>query len=137
MIFSTSVGYYRYIECAHEITRVTSTAFLYYIGLLVIGLAIIVPLFEREFEPVGWQRMLPVAIELPALIGSALLWSVASSRVRENVKTCSECGGKIEVVSGGFDHGLVPNLDDFAIGLLFAGVQVGIVFAFLGMGTAS
>ena len=137
MFFSTSVGYYKCIKCDHEFTRVTSTAFLYYLGLLVIGLAIIVPLFERAFEPVGWQRLLPLAIELPALIGSALLWSVASGWFRENVKTCSMCGGQVEAVGVGFNHGLVPNLDDVAIGLLFSGVQVGIVFAFLRLGTAN
>ena len=137
MFFSTSVGYYRCVECDHEITRVTSTAFLYYLGLLVIGITILMPQFGRAFEPVGWQRLLPFAIEVAALIGSALLWSVALSRFRENVKTCSKCGGRIEVVGSGFNHGIVPNLDDVAIGLLFAGVQIGIVFAILRLGTAS
>ena len=131
MIFSTSVGYYKCIKCDHEFTRVSSTAILYHLGLLGIGLAIMMPLFGRAFEPAAWQQVLPFPIVLSALIGSALLWSVAASWFRENRKTCSKCGGQIEAAGVGFNHGLVPNLDDVAIGLLFAGVQVGIVFAFL------
>ena len=75
--------------------------------------------------------MLPIVIELTTLIGSVLVWSVASGLLRENVRTCSRCGGQIEVVGGGFNHGLVPNLDDVVIGLLFAGMHVAIVVAVL------
>ncbi len=34
----------------------------------------------------------------------------------------------MEVVGSGFNHGLTPNLDDVVIGLLFAGMQVAMVF---------
>ena len=131
MLFSTAVTHYRCASCCHEITRATSSAFLYYLVLLVIGLAVIFPSYERASEPAGWERMFPIVIELATLTGSVLVWSVASSLLRENVKTCSRCGGQIEVVGGGFSHGLVPNLDDVVIGLLFAGMHVAIVFAIL------
>ena len=119
MLFSYSLTHYRCTSCRHEITRSTSTAFLYYFALLGIGLAVTLPLYERAFEPEGWERMIPIVIELATLTGSVLVWSVAYSLIRENVKTCSRCGGQFEVFGGGFNHGLVPNLEDVVIGLLF------------------
>ena len=131
MFFSTGLTHYRCASCYHAITRATSTAFLYYLALLGIGLAVTVPLYERAFEPAGWEWMFPIVIELATLIGSVLVWSVASSLFQESVKTCSRCGGQIKAVDGGFNHGLAPNLDDVVIGLLFAGMHVAIVFVIL------
>ena len=128
MLFSTAVTRYKCASCSHGITRATSTAFMYYLGLLVIGLAVTLPSYVRAFEPAGWARMFPIAIGLAALIGSALVWSAASRLFQENVKICSRCGGRVEVVGSGFNHGLTPNLDDVMIGLLFAGMQVAMVF---------
>ena len=131
MLFSAALTRYSCASCCHEIIRATSTAFLYYLALLGIGVAVTLPLYERAFEPTGWERMFPVVMELATLIGSVLAWSVGSSLFRENVKMCSRCGGQIEVVGGGFNHSLVPSLDDAAVGLLFAGMHVAIVFAML------
>jgi len=50
---------------------------------------------------------------------------------------CSKCGGSIEVLSDGFHHDIVPNLDDVVIGLLFVGMQVGILYAMSRLVTAS
>ena len=131
MVFSTTLTHYRCTSCRHEIVRTTSTAFLYYLALLGIGLAVTFPMYERAFEPAGWQQMIPIIIDLATLIGSVLVWSLASRVVREDVKTYSKCGGHFEVVGGGFNHSLLPNLDDIVIGLMFAGVHVAIVFPFL------
>ncbi len=128
MIFSTALIHYRCASCSHEIMRATSTAFLYYLALLGIGLAVTLPLYERAFEPAGSERMFPIVIELATLIGSGLIWSVASSLIRENVKTCSRCGGQFLVIGSGFNHGIETNLDDVVIGLLFGGMQVAVVF---------
>ena len=131
MFFSYSLTHYRCAICSLEIMRSSSTAFLYYIALFVIGLAFTLPLYGRAFEPEGWELMIPVVIELAALIGSVLVWSVASNLLRENVKTCSRCGGQFEVIGSGFNHGIVPNLDDVVIGMLFAGIQIAMVFVVL------
>ena len=40
-----------------------------------------------------------------------------------------EMRGASGVIGSGFNHGLTPNLEDVVIGLLFAGMQVAIVFA--------
>jgi len=139
MFFSRSVQCGRCISCGHNVTRSSSTAVLYYIGLTGFGVAIIGPQFQRAFEPMGaWSAWLvPIAIELPALIVCALLWSVASSWFKENMNKCSKCGGSIEVLSDGFHHDIVPNLDDVVIGLLFVGMQVGILYAMSRLATAS
>lgn len=134
MIFSTGVTRYKCVSCSHEITRATSTSVLYYLALLGIGVAVIVPFYERAFGPALWERMVPIVIVLATLIASALVWSVASSPFRESVKTCSRCAGQIEIVGGGFSHGIVPNLDDVVIGLLFGGLQVAVVFVIQAVG---
>lgn len=128
MLFSTAVTHYRCTICPHGIMRATSTAFLYYLALLSIGLAVTVPSYVGAFELAGWERVFPFAIGLATLIASAMVWSAGSRLFRENVKICSRCGGRVEVIGSGFNHGLTPNLDDVSIGLLFAGMQVAIVF---------
>ncbi len=112
---------------------------LYYFGLMGFGVAIMGPQFQRAFEPMGaWSAWLvPIAIELAALIACVLLWSVASGWFKENMNKCSKCGGSIEVLSDGFDHDIVPNLDDVVIGLLFLVMQVGILYAIFRLATAS
>ena len=127
MLFSTAVTHYRCASCRRGVTRATSTAFLYYLGLLVVGLTVTLPSYGRAFELAGWERMFPIAIGVATLIGSALVWSAASRLFRENVKICSRCGGRVEIVGSGFNHGLTPNLEDVVIGLLFAGMQVAVV----------
>jgi len=125
--------------CGHNVTRSSSTAVLYYFGLTGFCVAIIGPQFQRAFEPMsawsGW--LVPIAVELAALAACALLWSVASGWFKENMNKCSKCGGSIEVLSDGFHHDIVPNLDDVVIGLLFVGMQVGILYAMFRLVTAS
>jgi len=139
MFFSRSVQCGRCISCDHNVTRSSSTAVLYYIGLTGFSVAIIQPWFRRAFEPMsawsGW--LIPIAVEIAALIACVLLWSVASGWFKENMNKCSKCGGSIEVLSDGFDHDIVPNLDDVVIGLLFLVMQVGILYAIFRLATAS
>ena len=137
MIFSSGLVHLRCVKCGHEIMHFTSSAIFYYLVLLVGGLAIIVRLYGRAFDQVPWHLVILIAIELAALIGSFLLWSTVLRLFRENQKACSKCGGQFEDLGGGFYHGIVPNLDDVGIGLLFAVTQVGIGFAILRLGTSS
>jgi len=139
MFFSRTVQCGRCISCGHNVTRSSSTAVLYYVGLTGFGVAIIQPQFRHAFELMSaWAAWLvSIAIEPAALIACVLLWSVASGWFKENMNKCSKCGGSIEVLSDGFDHDIVPNLDDVVIGLLFVGMQVGILYAMSRLATAS
>ncbi len=139
MFFSRSVQCGRCLSYGQNVTRSSSTAVLYYVGLTGFGVAIIQPWFRRAFEPMSaWSAWLvSIAIEPAALIACALLWSVASGWFKENMKKCSKCGGSIEVLSDGFHHDIVPNLDDVVIGLLFVGMQVGILYTMFRLVTAS
>jgi len=139
MFFSRSVQCGRCISCGHNVTRSSSTAVLYYIGLTGWVVAIIVPWLRRAFESMGaWSAwFVTIAIEIPAVIVCALLWSVASSWFKENMNKCSKCEGSIEVLSDGFEHDIVPNLDDVVIGLLFLVMQVGILYIIFRLATAS
>ena len=139
MIFSRSVQCGRCISCGHNVTRSSSSAVLYYVGLTGFSVAIIQPQLRHAFELMSaWSAWLvSIAIEPAALIACALLWSVASGWFKENMNKCSKCGGSIEVLSDGFEHDIVPNLDDVVTGLLFLVMQVGILYAIFRLATAS
>ena len=139
MFFSRSVQCGRCISCGHNVTRSSSTAVLYYIGLTAWVVAIMAPQLQRAFEPMGaWSALsVTIAIELPAMIVCALLWGVVANWFKANMNKCSKCGGSIEVLSDGFEHDIVPNLDDVVIGLLFLVMQVGILYIIFRLATAS
>ncbi len=86
---------------------------------------------QRAFEPAWWHWPAVIFIGIVALTGYAFLWPFASKLFLESFEECSNCGGELEFVGNGFEHGIVPHFDDVVIGLLSVGVQVGFMVAIL------
>ncbi|MDP6558788.1 MAG: hypothetical protein QF619_01415 [Candidatus Binatia bacterium] len=89
------------------------------------------PQVQRAFEPAWWHWPAVILVGIVALIGCAFLWLFASKSFLEILEKCSNCGGELKFVGNGFEHGIVPHLDDVVIGLLLVGVQVGFMVAIL------
>ena len=95
------------------------------------------PRLRTALGPAWWQWPIVILIEIVALIGSAMIWSAVSSRFRDSIQECPDCGDRIETTGSGFHHSFVPSTDDVAMGLLYAEIQLCIVVAILWLGKAS
>ncbi len=137
MIFSSSVQLGTCTDCGHDVGRASSTSILYFLALVAFGVALIMPQLRTALEPAWWQWPVVILLEIAAFMGSAMIWSAASSRFRESMQKCSECGARIEITGSGFHHSFAPSANEVGIGLLYAGTQVCIVTAITWLGKAS
>ena len=137
MIFSSSVAFGRCTDCGHDVESASSTSALYFLGLVAFGVAIIMPQLRTALEPAWWQWPIVILMESAALMVSAMIWSAASSRFRESMQKCSDCGGRIEVTGSSFHHSFVPSANEVGVGLLYAGTQLCVVMAIAWLGNAS
>ncbi len=137
MIFSSGVEFGKCTDCGHEVGSASSTSVLYFIALVAFAVAFIMPPLHTVLEPAWWQWLVVILMEIALLAGSAMIWDAASRLFRESMQKCSEYGGQIEITGSGFHHSLLPSIDDVGIGLLYGGIQAGILFAILRLSKAS
>jgi uncharacterized protein (DUF983 family) len=137
MIFSSGVEFGKCTDCGHEVGSASSTSVLYFIFLVAIAVGFIMPHLHMVLEPAWWQWPVVILMEIALLAGSVMIWEATSRLFRESMQKCSECGGQIEIAGSGFHHSFLPSIDDVVIGLLYVGIQAGILFALLRLSKAS
>ena len=137
MIFSHSVKSGKCTECGNEVKDKSSSSLLYFLILSSFAIVSVGLNLRPVLEPAWWQWPAVILLEITALIGSVMICYAASRRFQDNTDKCSGCGGQIEITVSGFHHSVVPSIEDIAIGILYAGINMGIVSAILWLGKGS
>lgn len=114
-------------DCGQEVSGSRSTAFLFWLALVALALAVMLPNMLKLLGNVWWVWALAIVGEIVVmglvLALCALLWPSDPLPAE-----CHSCGGKIsQTWTGFYDFGLIPGLDDIFIAVVFILAQVGLL----------
>ena len=125
MFFSGSYQEKICIKCGHKMARSATTAILFWLMLLGIGVALVLPTVKSSFGGTWSPLLLTIAGEFVLLAVVVSIVGAISNLVRRIPPVCPECGGRWQRGASGFyDFSLIPTLDDILIALLFGLAQI-------------
>ena len=125
MLFSGTYQEKICIKCGHKMARSTTTAFMFWLMLLGLGVALMLPTVKSSFSGTWSPWLLTIVGELVLLAIVVSIVCATSNLVRHIPPTCPKCGGKWQRGASGFyDFSLIPTLDDILTALLFGLAQI-------------
>ena len=128
MLFSGSYHEKVCPDCGHKMARSRTTAVLFWLMLLGIGVALVLPTVKSSFGGTCSPLLLTIAGELVLLAIVVSIVCAISNLVRRIPPTCPESGGRWHRgASGVYCFSLIPTLDDILIALFFVLAQIQIV----------